>query len=175
MLLLLFTTTDIFHPFSSDFSTTICKSSFLLLPPSKSQKNNTKFRKIKSKICKDIPIPTICKLFPISTVSWEFFYFSFTQQLPFFKIFLVFVQIKHLIVCAIQLDKALIINITSLYLLILYPRFKMVLWDKNLKCSMKEAALRKEPRNLYSFYSLSQYGLFHLKDNFLFHLLFNLF
>ena len=159
-----FTTTDIFHSFSSDFSTTICKSSFLLLPPSKSQKNNTKFSKIKSK-----------KLFPIPTVSWEFFYFSFTQQLSFFKLFLVFVQIKHLIVSAIQLNKSLIINITSLYLLILYPWFKMILWDKNLKCSTKETALRKEPHNLYSCYSLSQYGLFHLKDNFLFHLLFNLF
>ena len=157
-----FTTTDIFHPFSSDFSTTICKSSFLLLPPSKSQKNNTKFSKIKSK-----------NSFLYQQFHENFFIFLSRNNYRFSSFFLCL--FKHLIVSAIQLNKSLIINITSLYLLILYPWFKMILWDKNLKCSTKETALRKEPHNLYSCYSLSQYGLFHLKDNFLFHLLFNLF
>ena len=41
-LLKMVTTRDILHYFSSDSSTTICKSFLLLLPPLKSQKNNYK-------------------------------------------------------------------------------------------------------------------------------------
>ena len=62
-----------------------------------------------------------------------------------------FVQIKYLI-CAIQLNNSHIINnqITlpnmtnvSLDLLIHYPRFKMILSDKNMKCSKKEPVLTR--------------------------------
>ena len=52
-----------FYHFSLDFSTSICKCSFLMLPPLKSQKNDMKFRK--SKIWKDIFIICIkffCRL-----------------------------------------------------------------------------------------------------------------
>ena len=49
------------HFFSLDFSTSICKWPFLVLPPLKSQKNDMKFRKIKSKIWKDI-FKLFCRL-----------------------------------------------------------------------------------------------------------------
>ena len=54
-----------FHHFSLDFGTSICKCSILVLPLLKSQKNDMKFRNIKSKIWKDIYIISInffCRL-----------------------------------------------------------------------------------------------------------------
>ena len=50
----LVTTTDISIIFSVDFSSSICKATFLVLLPLKSQKNNMKFRKINSNVWKDI-------------------------------------------------------------------------------------------------------------------------
>ena len=105
-------TTNIFHYFSLVFSTGICKSSFLLLLPLKSQ-NNGKFYKMTSKICKDICISSMYN--SLSEFNSKFLLFAPHSKYCFSNPLCLFLQIKYLIIlkynCSIQLHSSLIINI----------------------------------------------------------------
>ena len=100
-----------FHHFSLDFGTSICKCSILVLPPSKSQKNDMKFRNIKSKIWKDIFIISIkyfCRLnywnsyfYTANSFTGNFYFFIGTTVLQI--LYFVFVcsdQVFDRLVCA---------------------------------------------------------------------------